>query len=380
LRPRRSNGCKYEDKCQFAHGYHELRSRPEGDRGPPQKLAPPSPLRPPIEARDFSGFTQGISPGNGPRQSPLAPPTVDLNEGGNWRQQPQQAQNRLPPGGSQGGNWRQGHTEISPGDGPRQSPHAPPVVDLNEGGNWRSDPRQQLPQQSSAGDAVFGLVVSFEAADGVAATVSPEDLYNLPARFTPHGELKSAVFRPGKLHGFVDFAERGAQTEDFARTVAVRMDGEVLPDGRRLRIQPVSAKEDRLPSRNEGEGGKGRGTWQRGGELGGKGKGSFDGGKGRDSWQRGGDPRGGDPRQSYPQQQQQQVQQQQPPQQGGNWRQQEQQQATGAFRGLAAPSEPGPYGQPSRFKTSLCKAFMTCASPPSPPVRFRIETFICSNG
>ena len=70
-------------------------------------------------------------------------------------------------------------------------------------------------------------------ADG--GTCTETDQYNAPAAFTPFGSIKSAVFRPGKPHGWIDFQD---DSISFVGRVCSQMHGREVC-GRKVLLEPV---------------------------------------------------------------------------------------------------------------------------------------------
>ena len=70
-------------------------------------------------------------------------------------------------------------------------------------------------------------------ADGSSCTET--DQYNAPAAFVAFGPIKSAVFKPGKRHGWIDYVDESAA---FVGRVCAQMDGQMVC-GRRVRVEPV---------------------------------------------------------------------------------------------------------------------------------------------
>ena len=108
--------------------------------------------------------------------------------------------------------------------------------------NWREQvasmqqkpPPQALRQQTGLTpkrSASWAIRVRW--ADG--GSCSETDQYNAPASFVAFGPIKSAVFKPGKRHGWIDYVD---ETAAFVGRVCAQMDGQMVC-GRRVRVEPI---------------------------------------------------------------------------------------------------------------------------------------------
>jgi hypothetical protein len=192
-------------------------------------------------------------------QPPTEPPQLRPTDGGGggdsssnlmtWRR-------RLPDGriqtittscsNAEAANWReQLHDTV------QQRRHATAAALDGGGPGADSQPRRHglTPRAADSQQWPQSWAIRVRWMDG--GTCSETDQFNAPGAFVAFGALKSAVFKPGKQHGWLDFEDASAA---FVGRVCAQMDGQLVC-GRQVRLEPVENRPDQWSS----SGGEGRG-------------------------------------------------------------------------------------------------------------------------